>query len=124
MTAGSGPHWGSVPAFAVFPGAGVGVVLIGAEERAGGPGMLIPFLSPSSRVCGGLGEAGPAAPLGAISSLGLSPLRSEGGGSSPEHSVAGNQPLSGIRSQYPWLSFWFFRHGAISSCSARRHDAA
>lgn len=80
VTAGSGPHRGSVPALAVFPGAGVGIVLIGAEERAGGPGMVIPFLSPSSRVCGGLGEAGPAAPLGATSSLGLSSLRNEGGG--------------------------------------------
>lgn len=124
MTAGSGPHRGWVPALAVFPGAGVGVVLTGAEERAGGPGMLIPILSPSSWVCSGLGEAGPAAPLGAISSLDCHHCGVRVGDSSPEHSVAGSQSLFGIRSQYPWLSFWFFRHGAISSCSARRHDAA
>lgn len=83
MTARSGPHQGSVPALAVLPGAGVGVALLGAEERAGGPEILTPFLSPSSQVSGGLGDPGPAVPLGAMSSLGLSPPWGEGGDSSP-----------------------------------------
>lgn len=123
MTARCDPHQGSVPALAALPGAGVEVALLGAEERAGGPEMLIPFLSPSGQVSGGLGDAGPSAPIGAVSSLGLSLPWGEGGGSSPEHPVAGRQPLSGIRPRSPWLSFWFFRHGASASCSARRHDA-
>ena len=48
------PSGGSVPRLAVLPGAGVGVALLGTEERAGGPGMPTPYLSPPSPVCGGL----------------------------------------------------------------------
>lgn len=79
VTARSGPLGGSVRRWVFCRGPESGVALLGAEERAGGPEMPTPFGSPFSWVRGGLGEAGPAAPLGATSSLGLSPPRGEDG---------------------------------------------
>lgn len=64
MTARSGPHQGSVPALAVLPGAGVGVALLGAEERAGGPEILTPFLSLLARSLADSGIQGLLRPSG------------------------------------------------------------
>ena len=72
VTARSGPRGGSVPGLAVLPGTGVGVALGGAEERAVvRECRLLTFPLPA-RSAADSGEAGPGAPLGAISSLGLS----------------------------------------------------
>lgn len=72
VTACSGPRGGSVPGLAVLPGTGVGVALGGAEERAVvRECRLLTFPLPA-RSAADSGEAGPGAPLGAISSLGLS----------------------------------------------------
>lgn len=90
MTARSGPRGGSVPGLAVLPGTGVGVALGGAEERAVvRECRLLTFPLPA-RSAADSGEAGPGAPLGAISSWDYLDPRREGEGSSPDHPTVGS----------------------------------
>lgn len=65
------PSGGSVPRLAVLPGAGVRVALLGRGARVVRGCLLLTFPLPA-RSAVDSAEAGPGAPLGAISSLGLS----------------------------------------------------